>query len=285
MYPHSYLVRAQGKAADMSTQYDSIQGPYDYIRTLSIAFIERDNVKDTIAPYIRNARVLEFACGSGFYTYDFLEWGAASVVGVDISPTMLEEARRQGEKSAVGKDRATKDVKFILGDGSKPTVYEGGEFDIVFGAWFLNYAPDRAGLIDMFRNIYMNLKPGGHFVSVTCPPASDPEASVEAESNVRPPPEGSGGLYYHKLHDVEDGIYFHVHGKTPLGNVSFNCYHLRQEVYKEAAREAGLQGKQSWGVTSVPQRYLEGKGPGGASMTELESYLTVPNYGLLVVGK
>ncbi|KAL8874689.1 MAG: hypothetical protein Q9174_000029 [Haloplaca sp. 1 TL-2023] len=269
----------------MSTQYNSIQGPYDYMRTLSIALIEHENVKDTIAPYIKNARVLELACGSGYYTYDLLRWGATSVVGVDISSTMLDEARRQGERTGGSQDRAKKMVKFILGDGSKPTMYDGGEFDVVFGAWFLNYAPDRVGLTDMFRNVHMNLKPGGSFVSVTCPPTSNPEASMQAELAVRPPPEGSGALYYHKLHDVADGMYFHAHGHTPVGDISFDCYHLKQEVFEEAAKEAGFQGKLSWGVTSVPQRYLEGKGAGGASMRELESYLTVPNYGLLVVGK
>ncbi|KAL8964510.1 MAG: hypothetical protein Q9183_004401 [Haloplaca sp. 2 TL-2023] len=269
----------------MSTQYDSIQGPYDYMRTLSIALIEHENVRDTIAPYVENARVLELACGSGCYTYDLLHWGATSVVGVDISPTMLDEARRKGDKSGRGQDGAKERVTFILGDGSKPTIYEGGEFDVVFAAWFLNYAPDRIGLIDMFRNVHMNLKPGGFFVSVTCPPTSDPEASMQAELAVRPPPEGSGALYYHKLHDVKDGIYFHAHGSTPVGDISFDCYHLTQEVYVEAAREAGLEGEFKWGVTSVPKRYLEGKGAGGASMRELESYLTVPNYGLLVVSK
>ena len=60
-------------------QYDTIQGPYDYIRTASIALIERENVHEKVAPFIKNARVLELACGSGFYTYSFLEWGASSV--------------------------------------------------------------------------------------------------------------------------------------------------------------------------------------------------------------
>ncbi|KAL8702937.1 MAG: hypothetical protein Q9201_003891 [Fulgogasparrea decipioides] len=269
----------------MSTQYNKIQAPYDFIRKKSISLIEHENVHTTVAPYIKEARVLELACGSGFYTYDLLKWGAKSVVALDISSGMIEEARRQGEKSAVGKERAEQDVKFILGDASKPTIYEDGEFDVVFGAWFLNYAPDRAGLVDMFRNICMNLKAGGHFVSVTCPPASNPFESMEAELKLRPPPEGSGGLYYNKIHDVEDGIFFHCHGKTPVGDVAFDTYHLKQEIYKEAAREAGLNGELSWAVNSIPERYLKGEGPGGASIQELESYLTVSNYGLLVIGK
>lgn len=38
-----------------------------------------------------------------------------------------------------------------------------------------------------------------------------------------------------------------------------------------------------WGFTSVPERWLRGKG--GASRRELESYEEVPNYGVLVIQK
>ena len=269
----------------MSTQYNSIQAPYDYIRKKPIAFIEHENVQTTVTPFIKNVRVLELACGSGFYTYNFLKWGASSVVGVDISPVMIEEARRQGSVIASSPSSTSGSVNFVLADCAKPISYPGGPFDLVFGAWLLNYAPDRASLVDMFRNIALNLKDGGHFVGVTVPPTQDPTASVNAETKVRPPPEGSGGLVYQIVRDVEDGIYFHVHGDTAVGAVDFNCYHLRMDVYEAAAREAGLKGELKWGLTNVPERYLRGEGPGGASMEELESYQTVTTYGLLVVSK
>ncbi|QSZ28964.1 hypothetical protein DSL72_003471 [Monilinia vaccinii-corymbosi] len=256
-------------------QYDSIQGPYDYIRTASIALIERENVQTTIAPYIQDARILELACGTGFYTYSFLDWGAQSVLGVDISSVMIDEARRVG-----------KEVSFVQADCAIPQRYEGAPFDLVFGAWLLNYAPDRKGLVSMFRNVAMNLREGGRFVSVTPPPSSSPMDSVNAEANARPLSEGgSGYLIYKHIRDVEDGIYFHVHGDTPLGDLDFECYHLKKEVYEEAAREAGLKGKLEWGVTEVPDRYLKGEGQGAASLKELNSYKEIPNYGILVIEK
>ena len=269
----------------MSTQYDTIQAPFDYIRQKSIAFIEHEDVQNTVAPFINNARVLELACGSGFYTYDFLKWGANAVLGVDISAAMIAEARRRGSAVATSPSSIRGTVDFILADCAKPTPYAGGPFDLVFGAWLLNYAPDRAALVDMFRNVSLNLRNGGHFVSVTVPPAQDPTAFVNAELDVRPPPEGSGGLFYRVTGDVEDGVSFHVHGDTEVGNVDFDCYYLRRDVYEDAAREAGMKGELKWGVTSVPERYLRGEGSGGASMEELESYQKVPNYGLLVVAK
>jgi SAM-dependent methyltransferase len=255
-------------------QYDSIQGPYDYIRGASIALIERENVHEKVAPFIKNSRILELACGSGFYTYSFLSWGASSVLGVDISAIMIDEARRQG-----------KEVSFIQADCSIPTAYDGGPFDLVFGAWLLNYAPDRATLVNMFQNIAKNLKEGGRFVSVTVPPSSNPIDSLNAEASARPMPAGSGYLIYEHIKDVQDGIYFRVHGETPVGDLNFECYHLKKELYEQAAREAGLNGKIEWDVTKVPERYLEGKGLGGATMIELETYKSVPNYGVLVITK
>lgn len=284
----------------MSSQYDTIQAPYDILRQISIALIERENVRTAISPFIKTARVLDLACGSGFYTHSFLEWGASSVLGVDLSPTMIEAARRlctttispssSPSSSSFPPTSTTSSrenpVDFLLADCSKPTPYPTGPFDLVFGAWLLNYAPDRPTLASMFLNISRNLKPGGRFVSVTCPPTDDPTASIDAELKARPPPEGSGGLAYEKLHDVEDGVYFHAHGETEAGNVDFECWHLRKAVYEEAAREAGLRGMWEWGVTRVPGRWLNGEErEGGASMEELRSYETVPNYGVLVVGK
>ncbi|KAH7385051.1 S-adenosyl-L-methionine-dependent methyltransferase [Cadophora sp. MPI-SDFR-AT-0126] len=262
--------------ADTKPQYDAIQGPYDYIRTASIALIERENVADAVAPFIKDARVLELACGSGFYTYSFLSWGAQSILGVDISSVMISSA---AQPSHAGK------VSFIQADCSIPVAYPGGPFDVVFGAWLLNYAPDRASLVNMFRNVALNLKDGGRFVSITVPPTSNPIESINAEKEARPLPAGSGYLVYEFLEDVADGVYFNVHGETPVGDFDFKCYHLKKEVYEEAAREAGLTGKLEWGVTTVPERYLKGKGEGGATLEELETYRTIPNYGLLVITK
>ena len=264
----------------MSTQYNNIQGPYDYMRTQSIALIESENVQDTLKPFIRDAKVLELACGSGHYTYDFLKWGAKSVVGVDISSVMIEEARRRGK--ALG-DPA-KSVDFILSDCGKPTSYKGGPFDVVFGAWLLNYAPDHAALVEMFRNIALNLKDGGHFVGVTLPGAQDPLAFLESEKKLRPPPLGSGLLYYNFINRVEDGIFFNAHADTQVGVVDFDCYHLRKDIYDSAAKEGGLQSIH-WDITRVPERYLKGEGSGGASLEELKSYREVPNYGVVTVIK
>ena len=265
----------------MLTQYDTIQAPYDEIRKTSNALIERANVQEAIAPFIKDARVLDLACGSGFYSYHFLKWGASKVVGIDLSPAMVAEARAAG--SSISPNSAT--IDFKVADCSKPVPYEGGPFDVVFGAWLLNYAPSGKVMVDMFRNAAINLKDGGHFVAVMPPPTQDPAAFVEAERKARPSEAGgSGRLMCSVTGVVEDGIIMHVHADTRLGDVDFDCYHLRKDIYEASAREGGFRGELAWSVTQVPDDFLEHR-KGGASVEEVESYKVTPHFGILVIAK
>ncbi|MCJ1335685.1 hypothetical protein MMC09_000958 [Bachmanniomyces sp. S44760] len=292
----------------MSTQYNSIQAPYNLLRETTLSHIEEENVHDTIAPLIPNARVLDLACGSGFYAYKFLQWGASAVTGVDISSAMIDEARRRGPTSTSRPSSSTSStttttsdqpptIEFIISDCANPipTPYSNKPYDIVFGAWLLNYAPDLTNLTSMFRTAALNLKPNGHFIAVTVPPTHDPKAALEAESKARPPSMGgSGGLYCtDMIKDVADGIQFHLHADTSAGNVDFDCFYLRKAVYEDAARGAGFQGGLEWRGMSVSERFLtttttttgENNRPGGARLREVESYTHVPHYALLVVVK
>jgi SAM-dependent methyltransferase len=265
----------------MSTQYNQIQAPYDEIRKTFIAHLERANIHETVQPFIKDASVLELACGSGFYLAHFLEWGASKVVGVDISSAMLAQAR-QTASTHHPPQASDSLITLKLADCSIPSSYEGGPFDLVFGAWFLNYASSGAEMVDMFRNIALNLKPGGRFVAVTPPPAHDPTASIRAEMDARP--GGSEGLSIQITGVVEDGVSMHLHADTPCGAVDFDCYHLRKDVHEAAARAGGLGGELVWSVTKVDDDLLRGWKSGG-DLGELESYKVVPHYGILVVTK
>jgi len=238
-------------------------------------------MQEAVAPFIKDARVLDLACGSGFYSYDFLKWGASKVVGIDISSAMIEEAR----SSHVPSDSNGATIEFKVADCSKPVPYEGRPFDLVSGAWLLNYAPSGRDMAEMFRTVALNLTDGGHFVAVTPPPTQDHTAFVEAERKARPLKKGgSGGLLCSVTGVVKDGIAFHVHADTRRGKVDFDCYHLRKEVCEASAREGGLSGELEWNVTAVPEEFLK-EGEGGASVEEVESYKVTPHFGVLVVAK
>lgn len=128
----------------MATQYDSIASEFNDFRTMPGSLIELHNVEKTLRPFLNGARVLDLACGSGHYSDLFVSWGAAQVVGVDISPGMISNAKARF---------ASDNLTFLVGDCSQPLSVPGGLFDIVFGGYLLNYAPDRASLTNMYRNI------------------------------------------------------------------------------------------------------------------------------------
>ncbi|OCL08251.1 S-adenosyl-L-methionine-dependent methyltransferase [Glonium stellatum] len=107
-------------------------------------------------------RTLDLACGTGRYFRLLIELGAASVVGVDISPVVVEGA----QEALKGDSR----FEFRVADCSKPLqvwIEEDGTFDVIFAGYFLNYASREEDLLGVWHNIYANLKPGGRFVSIT----------------------------------------------------------------------------------------------------------------------
>lgn len=267
-----------------SNQYNQVQKPYDELRKTTIAIVERVNVRELVLPFVQDAAVLDLACGSGFYTRSFLGWGAKSVVGVDISSAMVQEARAMSKAQSGN-------ISFVEADCSKPTAFPGGPFDIVFGGWFLNYASTHAELVDFYRNIRVNLKPGGLFVGVTPPPSDNPPFHYERECILRPLPAGSGKLWTVVTDTVEDGVIIQAHSDTPAGDLDFTTYHLRKSVWESAAREAGFSNDIQWSATHVPDDFMENPQKhcepmnGGAGPEELATYAQLPHYGLLMLEK
>lgn len=259
----------------MSTQYDDIGTSYDEMKKLPVAFLERENVEAAIAPYIENATILDLACGTGYYSKAFLEWGAKSVVGVDISTAMIEAA--QASTSNLGAER----LSFRVADCSKPVQHERSPFDIVFGAWLLNYASSSTEMAGMFRNIAINVKDKGRFIGITPHPTDNPKAHTEAALAAQP--EKYCGVAVTIKREVEDGLETHLDAPTRAGKVEFDAYHLRKRVYERAAREGGLKGVLSWIPVVVPD---DQKGSlDGDQHSSWNTYLKVPHFSVLIIDK
>ena len=90
-------------------------------------FDARDVVVEEIARLDR-PRVLEVGCGWGELAARLELEAEASVVGVDLSPRMVELARQRGVDAIVG------DVQELE--------YPDGSFDAVVAAWMLYHVPD-----------------------------------------------------------------------------------------------------------------------------------------------
>ena len=80
---------------DVRGFFDSLAGSWDADRCADAGKI-RDILR--AADIVPGVRVLDVACGTGVLFPFYLEFGAESVTGVDISPEMIRIARQGGRQ-------------------------------------------------------------------------------------------------------------------------------------------------------------------------------------------
>lgn len=115
-----------------------------------------------LADYIpeggRPPRVLDLGCGPGVSTIILAQAApAATVVGLDLAPRMLDQARRYSARAGLDST-----IQYVLADaGDLP--FAGGSLDMVTGHSFLYLVPDRARVA---AEAYRVLRQGGNFASM-----------------------------------------------------------------------------------------------------------------------
>ena len=257
----------------MATQYDNIGTSYNEMRKLPLSKLSDYLLQVAVSPFIKGARVLDLACGTGIVTNNLASWGASSVLGIDISSVMVEAA-----KASTISDK----VQFEVGDCFKPRMFGSGNYDLVVGAWLLNYASSKHVMIDMYRTIAMNLKDGGRFVGITPHPTEDPKSHIQMALETRP--LGLGQVAILPREDIPNGMSTHAVCILTSGTIEFDSYHLEKAVYETSAKEGGLTGDLVWQPVSIP--------PGKTQDPDLEQseeywhrYLAFPHFGILVISK
>ena len=147
---------------EQGAQYDHIGSKYDeYARTATLKRAESYTFFRMVGA-LEGQRVLDLACGFGFYTRLLKQHGAAQVVGVDISPEMIRLATQQEQAAPLG-------ITYQVCDAvALPPL---GAFELVTAVYLLDYATSKDQLLGMFRSAYANLVAGGRFVAYTMDPA------------------------------------------------------------------------------------------------------------------
>ncbi|ERF76238.1 hypothetical protein EPUS_04315 [Endocarpon pusillum Z07020] len=258
----------------MSTQYDAIGASYNNMSKLPGAGLVYLCIQQTVEPLIKHGdvKVLDLACGTGRFTHALRAWGAKSVLGVDISPAMINAACGAGIRDA--------NIKFEVGDCAQPDVrYADAPFDLVLSCWLLNYAASGAEMADMFRHAAGNLRAGGSMLAMTPCASEDPVRHIEEAAKVRP--KAMGEVHLENIGAVEEGIRIRVWAGTEPEIVQFDSYHLRKSVYEKAARDRGFKGRLEWTDCRIPKLARER----GEYDEEWEKFAKIPHSSILVVTK
>jgi SAM-dependent methyltransferase len=100
--------------------------------------------------------VLDLGSGAGFDAFLAAErvGKTGKVIGVDMTPEMVEKARMNGEKFKIS------NVEFRLGEIEKLPVPD-NSVDVVLSNCVINLSPDKSAV---FKEIHRALKPGGRII-------------------------------------------------------------------------------------------------------------------------
>ncbi|KAH8899828.1 S-adenosyl-L-methionine-dependent methyltransferase [Thozetella sp. PMI_491] len=242
------------------TQYDEIGAKYGVLKTVPAAIVEMDNVHDALKDKIAGARVLDLACGLGFFSHKLLGWGASFVLGIDMSSGMIEAAK----KSLPDDLEVSRSLEFRVGNViTLGKLSDQEPFDIVLGVWLLNYSTTAAEMTQMFETISANLKPGGLFVGVAPHPAEDLDTFVQGFTEAENAAPGKWGVsvrYVEKMAGVEGWEADIIGSPGTPEEVKFRSYHLHRAIYEQAAKAGGMTGKLQWPPLRIPDRAIEQTG-------------------------
>jgi SAM-dependent methyltransferase len=102
-----------------------------------------------------HARLLEIGCGLGRESIHLAQV-FGEVVGIDIAPSMVEQARRLHSQRS--------NIQFVLGDGKSLRNFEDASFDAVYSHIVLQHILDVTVVANYIFEAARVLRPGGPFV-------------------------------------------------------------------------------------------------------------------------
>ena len=207
----------------MAAYYETIAKQYQQSKQLPFRLhIEAYTYLNLLGELTRKS-ILDLGCGEGFYTRKFRQKGAAKVVGVDLSPKMIELAKQQEAREPLG-------IEYLVADVLNLGFL--GSFDLVVASYLLNYAQTKAQLLQMCQSIFVNLKANGRFVSVNGNSEQPPDSYPLCEKY---------GLSQSISETLTEGTPITVTFSMEGQKFNLINYYLSQTTYEWAFKTAGFK--------------------------------------------
>ena len=148
------FAKSKENCCTMLNNYETTSAQYSATPVRGTGVLAIREVPDLVRKYVRGARTLDYGCGGGRMT-GMLESLGLDVTGVDISPHMVEQAKR-----------TRPDARYeVIKSGVIPAPT--GHFDLVFSCLVLFEVSSLDDMAGIFAEIRRVLKPGGAFIAVT----------------------------------------------------------------------------------------------------------------------
>ncbi|PCE63414.1 bifunctional demethylmenaquinone methyltransferase/2-methoxy-6-polyprenyl-1,4-benzoquinol methylase UbiE [Sediminicola luteus] len=152
-----YRDSSLGKKEQVTQMFDTISGNYDSLNRVISFGIDQSWRRKVVAlvKEIQPKKVLDIATGTGDLAISLSKTGAPEIVGLDISPGMLEIGKQK-----IADKNLSKTIDMIVGD-SEALPFENDSFDAITVAFGVrNFENLEKGLAEILRV----LRPGGIFV-------------------------------------------------------------------------------------------------------------------------
>lgn len=204
-------------------EYDGIAEAYRDSKQLSFRkYLEEYSLFEMLGD-VQGKRVLDLACGEGFYTRKIKQAGAAEVTGVDISAEMIRLAEEEEKNCPL-------ECKYVNRDVAELELAE--PVDFVVAMYLLNYAKTKKALLRFCQVSYNALRSGGRFLGVN--------------DNVRNPPNGTVSFAKYGFEKEcasppkEGDVILYKFGNENGKQFEFKNFYLTPETYQWAFQKAGF---------------------------------------------
>jgi len=152
-----YKESSLGKKEQVKKMFDTISGDYDGLNRIISLGTDIKWRKRIVAYLMKKSprNILDIATGTGDLAIALVDTGAEKIVGLDLSPGMLEVGKAKVSKKGLGHT-----IEMVLGD-SEDLPFGEASFDAVTVAFGVRNFED----LDLgLQQIYRVLRPGGQLV-------------------------------------------------------------------------------------------------------------------------